>query len=664
MCTDMPKRYALLIGIDVYLNDGSRDSSTYRKLSLHNLRGCKNDVEAINDFLRDEYKFEKISILSSPVAVIKDEEKGSGSSVEPQNRLPTFANIEAEFDAVYVNAAAGDFFFFHYSGHGALLPRQKDSPKSSRMEEPSLITADFCCGQPAVRGWKLNQWLRKLNKKGIQIVVTLDSCYSGGSWRTTGEYISYRTPNNFSVPSNLPIEDQTTADSHNIMELVLRDAGMESSWSINPNSFTLIAACGIKEKAAEKAINGKLYGAFTWELLQYLRKSNNNGKGCLNVTYRMISDQLNMRLEGQTPAVYGRDRLLFFGSYEPFSVTPLVMQLQDNKVVIPAGRAHGINVGSEFRVLPEIYGVALSVNKVEEFQCNAIVSDEFSLKLKEGRPVVISSRWSLGEEGLRVYVDPAFGSDFRNKLQNRLEERIVSPIKLLDSIKNETDVLKLDKLGEDDAVIQGPAWLTGTKDPVRPLNLRHGSLKDLAAEAALALAHLARFRQILLLQSSSLEPPPFSVDIKPANNGPVANLYPLNQKFKFMFENKSDDELYITVIVLSPNFSIEQLYPSRDYPQTISPGSVKSFNFSMALPDGPEWVKKSLCRTFRRDIIRTLVTRRRPVSWKSLEQPNIWDASLTSFLQKPSSTRESSAVFGPDVDWWSDDQKIITGSCE
>ncbi|KAL7799322.1 caspase domain-containing protein [Trichoderma afarasin] len=667
MCAARPKRYALLVGIDLYLNDGSRNASSHRELSLHHLRGCKNDIEAIYKFLRDEYEFENISILTSSFSVSSSQELAAVCPLEPPDCLPTFANIKAEFDKIYDGAAAGDFFFFHYSGHGALLQRQKNSPKANLLD-PSLITVDFCCGQPAVRGWQLNQWLKKLNEKGIKVVVTLDSCYSGGSWRSTDDYKSLRTPDDWSSVPNLPIDYQAVADLDHTMELTHRNAELERSWAINPKSFTLIAACGEKEKAAEKIVNGKVHGAFTWELLDYLRHSGNRsreGERGVNVTYRMISDQLNIRLKDQTPAVYGRDRLLFFGNYEPFSAAPIMTQVQDNKVIIPAGKAHGVNVGTEFTVFSEIFvGVSFSVDAVEEFQCSAIITDELSLLLKQYHQTVILSRWNLEEkEILRLYVDPAFGSSFRSELQRRLEKRIVSPIELLETTKDHMDVLKLDKLVEDAAIIRAPMWLTGSDDTVRPLKLNSSNPNELAAEAALALVHLVRFRQILLLGQQRWPKPPFNVTIM-AVNGSMTNPHPLNQKFRFAFENKSDEDLHISVVVFSPEFSVEQLYPTRDHSQTIGRRQKKIFNFSMALPNGPEWVQKSLCRKIRRDIVRTLVTRDRNVSWKALEIPNIWDANATTLCKKLSSTRNGSTVAGQGVDWWSHDEEIFTGSVE
>ncbi|KAK4067516.1 hypothetical protein Trihar35433_6076 [Trichoderma harzianum] len=667
MCAARPKRYALLVGIDLYLNDGSRDTSSHKDLSLHHLRGCTNDVEALDNFLRDEYEFESISILTSSFSVSSNQEQAAICPVEPPDRLPTFTNIKAEFKNIHDRAVAGDFFFFHYSGHGALLQRQKDSPKSNLLD-PSLITVDFCCGQPAVRGWQLNQWLKKLNEKDIKVVVTLDSCYAGGSWRSTGDYKCFRTPDDWSPVPNLPGDDQAVADLDHVMEHTHRNAELERSWAINPESFTLLAACGGKEKAAEKIVNGKIHGAFTWELLDYLKQSRNrshDGERDVNVTYRMISDQLNIRLENQTPAAYGRDRLLFFGSYEPFFATPIMAQIQGNKVVIPAGKAHGVNVGSEFMVFPDIFvDVSFPVDDVEEFQSSSIITDKLSLLLKQYHQTVILSRWNLGDEGiLRLYVNPDFGSNFRDELQRRLQRRIVSPIEFLENAKDHLDVLNLDKWGEDDAIIRAPTWLTGSDDTVRPLKLNSSNPNELAAEAALALAHLARFRQILLLGEQKWPKPPFKVTIM-AVNGAVANPYPLNQKFRFTFENKTAEDLHVTVIVFSPEFSIEQLYPTRDHSQTIRARQKKSFNFSMALPNGPEWIQKSLRRNIRRDIIRTLVTRDRIVSWKTLELPNIWDASATAVCKKPSSTRDDSTMAGPDADWWSHDEEIVTGRVE
>lgn len=84
----------------------------------------------------------------------------------------------------------------------------------------------------------------------------------------------------------------------------------------------------------------------------------------------------------------------------------------------------------------------------------------------------------------------------------------------------------------------------------------------------------------------------------------------------------------------------------------------------MTLPNGPQWVQEALCCTHRRDIVRTLVTRGRQISWKSLELPNIWDAGEIVLQQMPSHTREGLSMPQTDVDWWSLEEETLTGSAE
>lgn len=53
-----------------------------------------------------------------------------------------------------------------------------------RLKDPSLPIMDFYCGKPPIRGWQFNEWLRSLNNINVQIVLSLDNCYAGGSWQT------------------------------------------------------------------------------------------------------------------------------------------------------------------------------------------------------------------------------------------------------------------------------------------------------------------------------------------------------------------------------------------------------------------------------------------------------------------------------------------------
>ena len=141
------KRFALLVGIDLYQCDGSRKRVGGEPVSLKSLHGCVNDVQALKDFLRSKFQVDDPwDLTSSSFATDSDMSK------TPQDRWPTFDNIKRYFNKVKDEARAGDMFFFHFSGHGAQLEKTDASPKDGRAKDPSLMTVDYCRGNPAVRG--------------------------------------------------------------------------------------------------------------------------------------------------------------------------------------------------------------------------------------------------------------------------------------------------------------------------------------------------------------------------------------------------------------------------------------------------------------------------------------------------------------------------------
>jgi hypothetical protein len=61
------KRYALLVGIDLYFNNGAREQNRNTKLLSNNLQGCFNDVMGMESLLRKRHQLESIDILASPL---------------------------------------------------------------------------------------------------------------------------------------------------------------------------------------------------------------------------------------------------------------------------------------------------------------------------------------------------------------------------------------------------------------------------------------------------------------------------------------------------------------------------------------------------------------------------------------------------------------------
>ncbi|KAG5788229.1 hypothetical protein H9Q69_012710 [Fusarium xylarioides] len=408
---------------------------------------------------------------------------------------------------------------------------------------------DFCCGKPAVRGWQLNQWLKRLNEKKIRIIVILDSCHSGGAFRT-GK--SFRTPEGWKSIPNLPADEE--AITENTTELGSRNGELERSWSINPDGFTLMAACESHELAAEKTVNGTSYGAFTHGLLACLKQ---NRPSEAIVTYRNLRDQVVERVKGQTPRVYGRDRLVFFGDEEPFSAAPILVRLEEGRIYLPIGKAHGVRERSEFTTYPPTSHATFSVDQVDKFECSAaVLSDLYTQALQQHHYHIVPRRWSLGDDILQVLVQPNLGSE---------------------------------------------------------LDLKGVNTAQLATKSAVALGHLTRFKQILSLSgNASQQLGPFELALKPKLSG--GNLSG-SQEIDFVFRNTTKPQLHFTVLVLSPGFHVKQLYPSEDFPKSVDPGRDVSFTFNLTIPDPLNGYRE------QRDIIRTVVTEGRRLSWKSLELP-------------------------------------------
>jgi hypothetical protein len=637
-----PKRFALLVGIDLYLNDGSRKNENGEPLSLGKLRGCVNDVRGVAELLRNEFQLEEPRILTSPL--IPSSFTCPTEPTEPSDRRPTFDNIKREFDTVAEQAGPGVLFLFHFSGHGARLQPTSKSPPG-RPTDPSLMTMDFCCGKPAVRGWQLNQWLKRLNEKKIRTIFILDSCHSGGAFRT-GK--SFRTPKGWKSIPNLPADEEAITET--ATELGSRDGELERSWSINPDGFTLMAACESHELAAEKTLNGISYGAFTHGLLACLKQ---NRPSETIVTYRNLRDQIVKRVHGQTPRVYGRDRLVFFGDEEPFSATPLVVRLEGEKIHLPIGKVHGVRERSEFTTYPPTSHATFSVDRVDDFECSASVpSDTHAQTLQQHHCQIVPRRWSLGDDILQVLVHPPLGSEFQQALRATLQDRIVGDIEITelnDSYEPDSDVFMVTKRGNDGIDIAGSPSLTGYEGPVRGLDIQGVNTAQLGTRSAIALAHLTRFRQILSLSgNASQQLGPFELTLKPKLAG--GNLSG-GQEIDFVFRNTSKSQLHFTVLVLSPGFHVKQLYPSEDFPKSVDPGRDVSFTFNLTIPDPLNGYRE------QRDIIRTVVTEGRRLSWKSLELPDIWNADQLAH-KKSGSGRD--ARLRSECSLWVKDNVIIT----
>ena len=128
--------------------------------------------------------------------------------------------------------------------------------------------------------------------------------------------------------------------------------------------YVVITACGANEHARELMCEGRIQGAFTFHLLQYLHDlldpNNSHIEELSQLTYTYLIHHLNIHISkssleiSQHPQCYGQ----YFGKRRLFSTTRLVMGDhafpvfcdEDGTVHVKAGCIHGIREGTQFIV--------------------------------------------------------------------------------------------------------------------------------------------------------------------------------------------------------------------------------------------------------------------------------------------------------------------------
>lgn len=673
------QRFALLVGINSYQRAPSlanSQSQLEEKNSLRDLHGCVNDVRLVKDLLQNRFMFNHITTLTS--------DSGNPS------QHPTYPNVKSEFDDVQAKTKPGDVFFFYFAGHGALLRRVDESP-SGRTHDPSLLTADHCADKsyPSIRGWKLNQWLEKLHRNQVQVVVCLDSCYSGGSWRHGHQG---RTPIDWDP--DMDASPSETVDKKEANGPVSRNAELEKSWSIHPDGFALMTACDANEIAFEKkGPDGKSYGAFTYHLVEAL---NNATPNAALPSYRLLCDKITRALESaqlgkrQTPQAYGRDRLAFLQNYEPFIAAPIVSAIENDEIIVPMGRFHAVYPESEFTLGFPWHDTVFRVTDIMEWECRAkpLLPDLFPPEI-DPNPQVVPSRWGLGEESFRVFVDKRLGGSFREALDKDLQKLLAGSVELVEV--DGAHVLSRDgygllfRRGRNMVDIFAPSAVTGYKvkggsprrinnllslimkkkkgkesniKPLRGFTTEGDNILQVAPRCAIVLAHLSRFKQVLLdmpkMASNHYEP--FEWKLDPEGK-------PEDRKWSIHFQNTSDKELCVTVLSLTPGFAVNQFWPSdAPYRLVLEGGKVTTPPFTMDIPKellGGGGAQASS----HRDILRIMVTDGKGRSWRCLELPEIWQVDAMVQNDRKSSGRNPRLV-PSDAQCWIKDIEIYTSSRE
>lgn len=124
------------------------------------LQGCINDVIAMRELILSRFGFDP-----SHVQVLTD---------EPRSEVkPTGANIMKALNKMVREAEEGDILFFHFSGHGTLIPSL--TPYHPRRKDEAIVPCDF----NLITDVDFRNLVNNL-PKGATLTILSDSCHSGG----------------------------------------------------------------------------------------------------------------------------------------------------------------------------------------------------------------------------------------------------------------------------------------------------------------------------------------------------------------------------------------------------------------------------------------------------------------------------------------------------
>ncbi|CAN6335472.1 unnamed protein product [Urochloa humidicola] len=131
--------------------------------TAHELRGCINDVLAMRDTLVARFGF-----APADITVLTDDDTRGGAGA----LIPTGANIKRALSDMVSRAAPGDVLFFHYSGHGTLVPRRHGH--GGEYDE-AIVPCDF----NLITDVDFRQLVDTV-PEGATFTMVSDSCHSGG----------------------------------------------------------------------------------------------------------------------------------------------------------------------------------------------------------------------------------------------------------------------------------------------------------------------------------------------------------------------------------------------------------------------------------------------------------------------------------------------------
>lgn len=321
-----PARWALLIGINRYPNLGSE----------WQLEGCINDILIMQDTLLRRFGFAK-----DQITVLVDEQA-------------TRVGILAAMEELVSRVGQDDVVLFHYSGHGS---QQTDEPDGDEPDHMDETLVPFDSGRPPrknrdISDDEIHTWLCRLTDRTPYVTLIFDCCHSGTIARD-----SFAGKARFAPPDYRPFRELAVAAvaPESIASPDRSQVG-PSGWLPLSEKYTLLAACSNAESANEFIVGEPrrvAHGALTYHLIQALVDPDLRRATWMEI-FERIAPRLTAQFRSQHPQLEGARHREVCGvqTIQPMPYI-LVLESQEESLILEAGAACGMTVGSRWVVYPQ-----------------------------------------------------------------------------------------------------------------------------------------------------------------------------------------------------------------------------------------------------------------------------------------------------------------------
>lgn len=565
----MPNQlYALLVGVDRYANPAQAP----------HLRGCVADVEGTYGFLLHQ--------LGVPQTNIRLLTARMDASEAPTD-LATRANIISGWREHLAQAGPGDQVFFNYSGHGARA-RASDSDDPSGYNETLVPHDSRTLGVYDIIDKELATLIEEVERRGAQVTLFLDCCHSGSGSRPTLEENEPRVrkcaPDERLRPSETLLSGLSTA----VGGAASRSTRATPSGWLPLGNHVLLAGCRDVELSHEYRApeTGQWQGATTYFFHKALANYHPD------ITWADIHDFVQVNVHAvytaQSPQLEGPTNVKLFGGFtdEPVRYFLVTEVDGDHFVKINGGVPSGLGVGTRVAIYPpasDLRGEPIAQGAVDEVKV-----DYAWVKLDQPAAIDTASRaritsFAYADQTLAVAVEDAA---LRTALQEAnngegpsaflyilpADEQSITPHYRV-VVRNDRYVT-LDATGAQVVEEMPPATPEGAAQLVK--QLEHLAIYRNIVNLHNPVAHSAMGGAVTIEQVSKYTQrgrSGYPADPTPLANDGNENILSVGENLFFVIRNNSQQDVFVTLFELDPDFGVDRVYPQRVSQQRMTPGA-------------------------------------------------------------------------------------------